>query len=70
MLSETASFGVNVLNFRGVRNGKPWLGQWLGVIPPVAISSPISLRPAVILPLGKGAVQAVLVRRPSLHADG
>ena len=56
---------------------KPWLGQWLGStdakatrlgwISPVATSSTISLRPAVILPLGKGAVQAVLVRKPSFN---
>lgn len=35
----------------------------------VATSSTISLRPAVILPLGKGAVQAVLVRVAQLQLD-
>ena len=32
-------------------------------------ASPFSLRPAVILPLGKGAVQAVLVRATQLQLD-
>ena len=55
------------------------IGQWLGAqmlklhnwdeFLLVATSSTISLRPAVILPLGKGAVQAVLVRVAQLQLD-
>ena len=54
--------------------GSGWGAQMLKLhdwdeFSPVATSSTISLRPAVILPLGKGAVQAVLVRVAQLQLD-